>query len=288
VLELACHPHGAKVMHTWVYQCSRHAGSTESSSVKVNAGLAETSASLLVSWEQLTRDPSGSEVATSLLLAYSGHFEVGEKTLQSAKLEGPGTAGRFELKERADAQAPAAWFWQAVETTRGCILLRPVGTCTDTRAGRIVALLITMLNQLVPKLDRAGAELGMLLGGLFRDGADTIIPALAATPAGMGVLQAAARAGVRENCPGGDKALDMLMGYACDRAPWLCSTPCTEGKKGRAKTSSGAGVSFAMFCCGSTDQKSFKPSKDDSQWWGRRDALCRSKPLKPWTLNPRP
>mmetsp|Transcript_20890 Transcript_20890/g.69766 ORF Transcript_20890/g.69766 Transcript_20890/m.69766 type:complete len:986 (-) Transcript_20890:22-2979(-) len=41
-------------------------------------------------------------------------------------------------------------------------------------------------------------------------------------------------------------------------------------------------VSFFLLCEGQCKAASFKPDKDDSQWWGRRDALCRSVAASMW------
>lgn len=40
-------------------------------------------------------------------------------------------------------------------------------------------------------------------------------------------------------------------------------------------TTESAEVSFLLFCSGAADARSFRPELDESQWWGRRDALVR-------------
>ena len=41
-------------------------------------------------------------------------------------------------------------------------------------------------------------------------------------------------------------------------------------------------VRFALFVGGGSGGKEWKPGKDASQWWGRRDALCRSVAAALW------
>lgn len=137
-----------------------------------------------------------------------------------------------------------------------------------------------------PRCPRAATELRTLVSGILREGAPVMVPLLCASSsnAGTDVLHAAVRAGAG----GGGEAAPAFVGYAAERSTWLCNTLKGTSSKLGANAGVRGGVSYAMFCGGTTDQKSFKPSKDDSQWWGRRDALCRSVAACLWGAGGRP
>jgi len=54
------------------------------------------------------------------------------------------------------------------------------------------------------------------------------------------------------------------------------------GHASQAAVGGGARVSYVMLVAGNCKHQTFKPAKDDSQWWGRRDALVRSVAAALW------